>query len=93
MTITQWRSDPEKVKLASKLLSDPVMLAMLDTLASRSIISVNPMGVSPDDKATILGEAIGYRNCLDTIRSMGQVLPVHTEPEATFQPDSNQEEQ
>lgn len=86
MTIHQWRSDPELVKRAAAVLNDPLMVSMLATLATRSVVAVQPLGASPDDKATILGEAMGYRGCLDAIRSLGIQLVSRHEPESTFEP-------
>lgn len=86
MTIHQWRSDPELVKRAAAFLNDPLFAEMLNALATRSVVAAQPLGASPDDKATILGEAIGYRACLDTIRSLGVQLVSRPEPESTFEP-------
>lgn len=87
MTILEWRSNPETVKLAAELLRNPTMQLMLDTLSSRAIVAAQPLGASPDDKATILGEAIGYRACLDSIRLMGILHVNREEPESKFEPE------
>lgn len=86
MTTAQWRSDPELVKKAVKALADPVVASMLEAVSTRSIVAAQPLGASPDDKATILGEAIGYRACLESFKSLGVPLVSRTEPESTFEP-------
>ena len=85
MTIIDWRNNPALVKKTAELLHDPFVIELLSAVETRPIAAVERLvGISPDDKALVLGEAIGYRTCLSQIRAMGIPIGAQTEPEPTY---------
>lgn len=91
LTATEWRSQPDMTKLASRALSDPIVRQMLDVLRTSHLARYTHPGNS-EQKAFHLCRCEGYSAALNELES----LAVHSQPkeelEATFEsPESDTE--
>ena len=86
MTITEWRKTPDLVKRTAELLANPLVVEMIRTAEMVSLTPPQILGSSPDDKALMLGQILGYRACLATLRSMASPILPQQEIESTFEP-------
>jgi hypothetical protein len=84
MNIIEWRTNGELVKKAAMFLNDPLFIEMLRAVETLPLVPPGIVGTTPDDKALVLGKILGYRDCLDTIRSLGTKLDQPRHIETTF---------
>lgn len=88
MTVAKWRSIPELVTAAQKVLSDPNVKAMLGVLRNDAPHNYAMIlkGAQPMEYAERVGDIQGYLKCLNNLEAMATPLETHEMPEATFEP-------
>jgi hypothetical protein len=86
MTTTEWRRNKDLVAQTAAVINGPLMAELFRTVEMVSLMPPQVIGSSPDDKALMLGQILGYRACLSVIRSMAVPLTAQQEIESTFEP-------
>lgn len=85
LTVEQWRGDPELVKLAIKVLAEPVIKNMLDVLRNSHIGRYTGTNMTMEGRAIHQAQIEGYNTALNNLEALAveykQVQPI----EATFE--------
>lgn len=94
LSLKQWQTDDELVKLAKELSASTIFLAMLDVLRTESPGGwVLLKGLSDSDRLVQLGRIEGYQMALNNIDALSNRIPVRVPLEATFEPEEEKPEE
>jgi hypothetical protein len=86
LTLEQWRSVPDLVKVGMKFMSDPLFRQMLDVCRNEHPIETVHIDADMYTRAIHQARIEGYMLCLNNLESMGSIVK-HEEPiESTFEP-------
>jgi hypothetical protein len=92
MTSTEWRQDPNLVKLAAGILNDDVMKEMLKIVEAEGPLTgyMPAMGTSDGDKIQFLGRQLGHMETLSRLQSLKNLVVKPITVESSFEPDQPQ---
>lgn len=85
LTLEEWRSDPELVKLASKTLAEPFVRTMLDVLRNSHIGRYGASNMSMEGRAIHQAQIEGYNTALNNFEVLGIATKVVAHLESTFE--------
>ena len=93
LSLEQWQTDDELVKLAKELHANPTFRAVMDVLRTESPSGWVLKGVSDSDRLVQLGRIEGYQMALNNICALENRKAVKVPLEATFEPEEQPPEQ
>jgi hypothetical protein len=87
ITISEWRTNPDLVKLASNHLNDSGFRMMMDVLRNENFANymMNMTGPTLEDRAFMQARGEGYIACLSNLESMASLLLPKEQLEETFE--------
>ena len=86
LTVDEWRSDPELVRMAAKVLSEPAIRNMLDVLRNSHLARYGTPGMTMEGRAIHQAQIEGYNTALNNFEALAIELKKHVELESTFEP-------
>ncbi len=90
MTIAEWRSSKDRVKIARRVLDDASFAEILKVLHDNSPLWMEKLGygaaISDGDRNRFLGRIEGYQVCLANLKAMGEWTPATKEPRVSYAP-------
>ena len=89
VTLVEWQSRPELVKIARKFLDDPQFKLMVDVLRTSHFQNamMRLVGTTVEDRAAMQARSEGYTVCLNNLRALGEFHEPSSEIEPTFEPE------
>lgn len=93
ITLDEWRSRPDLIKIASRFLNDPMFRMMMDVLRTTHFqnSAMGIFGVSIEDRAAMQARCEGYTIALNNLEAMGDYQKPKQELEPTFEPEEETE--
>ncbi len=92
-TITEYRTNPEWVKTARVVLSNPDVQMMLAVLRNNGPeFRTQPTGLNPTDAVTRLGHVCGYAEHHANFESLGEYAENTATVEATYEQPPEEDE-
>jgi len=86
LTVDEWRSNPDLVKMALRVLSNPEVRTMMDTLRNSHIGRYTGTNMTMEGRAIHQAQTEGYNTALNNLEALAIELKLHVEIESTFEP-------
>lgn len=85
LTVNEWRKNGDLLQAARKVLEQPDMRLMLDTIRNTHFYEFDLIGNHPiEQRAIRQAESSGFALAIKMLKSLGEPLPSQEMPEATF---------
>lgn len=85
LNMQAWRENEDLVKAWARLLRDPIVQSVIQTLRNESPLNYGVEMPTPDSKILRLGVIEGYQLALNNIEALANIAKKHQPIEATFE--------